>query len=113
MVILIKNTCKNVKLIEEQKVFFEQPFNNVVLDYLLVNTINYNEEAKKYVYRYYQILENGTSNWQYSDNNNSKLKMENVVALFYLYMGDSASFDNANEIPVKSSQGNNYLFSNN
>ena len=113
LVILIKNTCKNVKLIEEQKVFFEQPFNNVVLDYLLVNTINYNEEAKKYVYRYYQILENGTSNWQYSDNNNSKLKMENVVALFYLYMGDSASFDNANEIPVKSSQGNNYLFSNN
>ena len=78
-----------------------------------MNTINYNEKTKKYIYGYYQILENDTNSWVYSDNNNCGLNKENAVALFYLYMEDNATFDNDNEIQVKPSQGNNYLFSNN
>jgi DNA-directed RNA polymerase subunit RPC12/RpoP len=117
LVILIKNNSKTVSLMHTQIFNFKQKFNNVTLHYNLVNTINYNERKKKYEYSFYKILkneetENTEQSWEHPTNNNiSVLNTENIVALFYLYMGDNANFDNANEIKVKSSQNNNYLFS--
>lgn len=110
LIIFIKNNSK--KSLKHSQLFsFRQKFNSCVLNYNLVNTINYNEKTKKYEYSYYKIGNEQKWVHPFGNEQEQNINTKNVVALFYLYLTDDANFDDANIIQNNSNQIN-YLFQN-
>ena len=60
------------------------------MNYLLIGTINYNEENYIYEYSYLILYEDCEQEWRHPKNenlNSDEINKKNLIAMFFLYNG--------------------------